>query len=193
MTIPKVLHQVWLGDTLMPEEFVKWQEGWRQLHPEWRYMLHKDGDIPSELRETIRSCKSYSSKSNVMRLYVVYKYGGVYCDTDFEWNRNIDKFLDGSAFVAKQHGDICCNAFFGAIPGHPWVKYQLDLTGEYCKLSPPWGPELMTKALDKVGTGVEVIPTKWVYPYMWFEERRPAAKFPEAYLVHHWWKSWGEG
>lgn len=190
MAIPKILHQVWLGPKEMPAQFVSWREQWRRLHPDWEYMLHTDKDIPQELRGYMDGCKGYSSKSNVLRLYVVNKYGGVYADTDFEWNRNIDLFLDYQAFVAKQHGSEYCNAFFGATACHPMIAYQLEQLPEYSNKNPPWGPALMTAAVNKFKNTVTCIPTSHVYPYMWFEPYQPASIFPDSYAVHHWSKSW---
>ena len=188
--IPKILHQVWLGSCPIPEKFITWRDEWRVLHPDWEYMLHTDDDIPDDLKGYIDSCKGYSSKSNILRLYVVFKWGGVYCDTDFEWNKNIDSFLNDKFIVAKQHGQFYCNAFFGSVKGDQIIKFQLDLLPKYVTKSPPWGPELMTIAVEKHKDDVKIIPTKYVYPYMWFQPYKPAREFPEAYLVHHWEKSW---
>ena len=124
--IPKILHQVWLGPSPIPEEFIRWRNEWKKLHPDWEYMLHTDNDVPDDLKKYIDTCSHYSSKSNILRLYVIFKYGGVYCDTDFEWNKNIDSFLDNKFIIAKQHGDIYCNAFFGSVKNNEIIKFQLD-------------------------------------------------------------------
>jgi mannosyltransferase OCH1-like enzyme len=191
--IPKILHQIWLGPSKMPEEFIKWRDEWKKLHPDWKYMLHTDDtikDIPDYLKKYIDSCKQYSSKSNVLRLYVIFKYGGVYCDTDFEWNKNINCFLNNKFIIAKQHGNLYCNAFFGSVANNEIIKFQLDLLQNYVNQPPPWGPTLMTDAVEKYIENITILPTKYIYPYMWFEPYRPAKEFNEAYLVHHWSKSW---
>jgi mannosyltransferase OCH1-like enzyme len=191
--IPKILHQIWLGGSEMPQEFIIWRNKWIELHPDWKYMLHTDDtikDIPDYLKKYIDSCEKYSSKSNVLRLYVIFKYGGVYCDTDFEWNKNIDCFLNNKFIIAKQHGNLYCNAFFGSIANNEIIKYQLDLLQHYVNKSPPWGPTLMTVAVEKYIKNLTILPTKYIYPYMWFEPYKPAKEFNDAYLVHHWSKSW---
>ena len=193
MTIPKILHQIWLGNNQMPTEFKQWLENWRKLHPDWTYILHTDKDIPDEYKQYIDTCKHYSSKSNILRLYVVYKYGGVYCDTDFDWNKNIDCFLDNKFIIAEEYPGLYCNAFFGSVANNEILKSQLDLIHKYCSLNPPWGPSLMTITLNKFKNmdKYKVLPTKYVYPYLWNLPFSPASKFPDAYLVHHWRKSWG--
>lgn len=188
--IPKILHQVWLGPSPIPNEFILWKDKWKNLHPDWEYMLHTDKDIPSHLKDYIDTCRHFSSKSNILRLYVIFTYGGVYCDTDFEWNKNIDIFLDNKFIIAKQHGNLYCNAFFGSTKHSKVIKFQLDLLQDYIRMSPPWGPTLMTIAVDKYINEINIIPTKYVYPYMWTDPYKPAKEFPDAYLVHHWRKSW---
>lgn len=188
--IPKILHQVWLGPKEIPEEFIKWRDEWRKLHPDWVYILHTDKDIPEHLKDYINCCKHYSSKSNILRLYVIYKYGGIYCDMDFEWNKNIDEFLNNEFIIAKETSMFYCNAFFGSIPNNNIIKYQLDLLDSYVKRPPPWGPTLMTIAVNNYKKSVTVLPTHYVYPYLWDNPFTPAYTFPDAYLVHHWNKSW---
>lgn len=190
--IPKILHQIWLGNRPMPEEFKLWIQNWRKYHPEWTYMLHTDKDIPEHLRKYIDTCKHYSSKSNIMRLHVVYKYGGVYCDTDFDWNKNIDCFLDNKFIVAEEIPGRFCNAFFGSIANSNILKEQLDCIEKYCTQKPPWGPGLMTLIIKQLKNTekITVLPTEYVYPYLWNSPFRPASDFPDAYLVHHWRKSW---
>jgi hypothetical protein len=49
----------------------------------------------------------------------------------------------------------------------------------------------MTLAVENYIADITVLPTTYIYPYMWFESYKPAKEFPQAYLVHHWKKSWG--
>jgi mannosyltransferase OCH1-like enzyme len=190
--IPKILHQVWLGPNPIPDEFLIWKDQWKNLHPDWTYMLHTDKDVPEHLKHYVDSCSHFSSKSNIMRLYVVNKYGGVYCDTDFEWNKNIDCFLDNDFIVAKQQLSVYCNAFFGSVANNEVLNWQLDQIKNYYTRSPPWGPGLLTLAVEKYTSQITILPTKYVYPYLWDKPFTPACNFPDAYLVHHWRKSWGK-
>ena len=44
--IPRVFHRIWLGDAPMPEEYVRFGEGWERLHPGWTMRLWTDADLP---------------------------------------------------------------------------------------------------------------------------------------------------
>lgn len=188
-SIPKHLHQVWLGSKPIPKKFLDWRDNWRQLHPDWQYTLWIDSNTNRELDPLLKRCKSLSSKSNVVRLWAIKEYGGVYVDMDFNWNKNIDKWLQHKAFAAKEKPQRYCNAFFGAVPNHPWINRQFQLLDKYVDKRPPWGPTLMT-VCSHYEPELWTIPTNLVYPYLWNSPYREAYEFKDSYLVHHWDKSW---
>ena len=186
--IPKILHQVWLGPKPIPKQFLHWMGGWRSLHPDWTYILHTNENVPKHLKYYIDSCKYYSSKSNIIRLYVINKYGGIYCDTNFEWNKNINCFLDNNFITAKQQSTTYSNAFFGSVSNSPILNWQLNLLDKYID-HPQSGVNLFTSAIEKFEKDVKVLPTKYIYPYLWNKPFTPGIHFPNPYLVNHWKKS----
>ena len=154
--IPKKLHQVWLGDKDMPEQFIKFKSNWRKLHPDWDYQLWTDKTISDKpkIKNLVDRCKAFSSKSNVVRLYAVYQQGGIYADTDVDWVQNFDRLLNVNAFASRQLNNVLerrsfCNAVFGATSRNDWVKYQIEKLPKLVKRRPPWGPLLMTQAAIK--------------------------------------------
>jgi len=187
--IPKILHQVWLGQTSIPTKFLEWTEGWRTLHPDWEYFLWTEKEV-KPIEDYLSKCKGFSSKSNVVRLWTVLQHGGVYCDMDFEWNNNINELLHYPAFAARETQKVYCNAIFGAEPNNPWVSYQFRQLPKYLAEAPPWGPKLMTGACRKLPDSYQEVSTDKFYPYLWNSPYRPSSEFPQAFAVHHWEKSW---
>ncbi len=185
--IQKILHQVWVGKKKIPAKFIKWRDGWRKLHPDWEYKIWTDDDV-LEIKHLLDKCDSLASKSNVIRLWVVLKYGGVYCDMDFQWNKNMDELLKCNAFACKQDDELFCNAIFGAEKGNRWVKYQFNVLPKFVNRPAPWGPHLMTLA-SKIKDFTE-LPTNYFYPYSWDMDFQDASNFPSSYAVHHWEMSW---
>jgi hypothetical protein len=57
-------------------------------------------------------------------------------------------------------------------------------------LPPPWGPTLMTEAIQEIGWNVATIPTNFFYPYLCNSPYIAAKEFPNSYAVHHWSLSW---
>ena len=186
--IPKILHHIWLGKAPIPPEYLQWKDNWRQLHPEWAYILWSDNDV-THLDQLLKRCKSLSSRSNVVRLWVIKEFGGVYADMDFNWNKNINSFLTNNAFAAREDDYYFCNAFFGAIPNHEWIINQFEALDSVVDNPPPWGPTLMTN-LSQGQNDLCILPTEFVYPYYYTEKYQEAHRFKNAYLVHHWNKTW---
>jgi inositol phosphorylceramide mannosyltransferase catalytic subunit len=190
--IPKILHQVWIGNKKMPKEFVIWRKNWRKLHPDWEYRLWDDEKIKEfeGINQYLERARGLSSKANVVRLFVVYKYGGVYADTDFDWNKSINEFLDNDAFAVKEVPSRYANSLFGATIKHHFLEWQIDKLNDYVDKDPPWGPYLFTHAMNEVGNNVSTLPTNFFYPYLWNEDAKPTEYYKDAYAVHHWGKSW---
>ena len=70
--------------------------------------------------------KKWSYVSDYIRAYVIYKYGGIYLDTDILVLDNFDRFLNNRAFVGFENPQYPFTAVFGAEPGHPLVKDMIE-------------------------------------------------------------------
>ncbi|CAF1355895.1 unnamed protein product [Rotaria sordida] len=56
---------------------------------------------------------------DILRFEILYQYGGIYIDLDFEPLKNLELLLHGvQAFVAYESEYFICNGILGAIPGH---------------------------------------------------------------------------
>jgi mannosyltransferase OCH1-like enzyme len=186
--IPRVLHQVWLGRTPISPLVRDWQQKLQELHPAWEYRLWTEDtirDLP--IAELLPLCRSLSSASNVVRLAVIAMYGGVYLDCDCEPIRPLDDLLGHGAFAALEQENSLCNAVFGAVPNHAWVRWQINNLPQYVSRAPPWGPMLMSAAPRDELT---IVPTRCFYPFLWNAPEAMREASPESYVLHHWNLSW---
>ena len=70
--------------------------------------------------------KKWAYVSDYIRAFVVYKYGGIYIDTDVVVLDDLTQFLDNKAFVGFENSSYPFTAVFGAEAEHPLVKDMLD-------------------------------------------------------------------
>lgn len=154
MSIPKVLHYIWIGDSKMPEIMNSWREKWISLNPQmkvrvWRSVpglpIHflREGDQLLECRypDYLAKCPTLSKRSDVWRYEILEQLGGVYLDTDMEPIRPLENMLDDMAFAGlcntiydwsadlstyKQKTEIGCS-ILGAEAHHPWVRDMIRL------------------------------------------------------------------
>lgn len=196
--IPKLLHQIWIGPNPLPDDQAAWIDGWRGRHPSWEHRLWRDevrDALPFPLQQLYDAARSWAHKADVARYWLIYKFGGVYVDTDFECLHAIDELLAGCrAFVcrAADAGHVT-NALFGAVPEHPLLEVLLHaLPQRFTAASPvPTGPRLMTDIAQGC-VDVRVFEKRLFYPIEWGEQQRfvNAREFPGAYGVHHFHASW---
>lgn len=195
--IPRIFHRIWVGKKEMPEEFKYYEETWAKLHPDWEIKLWTDENmIPLKNQKEYDNAKTPALKSDIARLEVLYKYGGIYIDCDFECLKNLEPLLDNvKAFAAWQDKCTINSAIMGCTPGHPvFKKLVYCATANINKhrneiITCQAGPVYITRFL-KLAKGVKIFPKEIFYPYYFNEKHRKNDVFPEAYAVHHWAGSW---
>lgn len=167
--IPRIIHQIWLGNQ-MPEKYVQWVSSWLRLQG-WTYRLWTDKEVDKLLlynRTLYNNSENYGEKSDILRLELLYHYGGIYADIDCECiNENIFEELHKSydfyiGFEPLEHGLTneynsikMCNALIGSIPGHPILKKMIvnmqDNYSAYKNSSPieRTGPDYLSRTIIK--------------------------------------------
>jgi inositol phosphorylceramide mannosyltransferase catalytic subunit len=186
--IPHILHQIWVGPDPFPEEFARYQETWLRHHPEWELRFWTEENLPADVRrpEVLERLRTPAERSDVLRLDVLWNFGGVYLDTDFECRRPIDDLIDGADFfIADLKPGRPNNAVIGAVAQHP----ILDRALREARFREFIG-------YDKAGTGplflntvLKDYPDIKVFPPPAFYPATPAER-EEAVAIHHAARSW---
>jgi inositol phosphorylceramide mannosyltransferase catalytic subunit len=127
--VPRILHQIWLGGQPLPDEFAGYRETWLLHHPDWEHRFWTEENLPSDLRrpEVYERLRMPAERSDILRLEVLFREGGVYVDTDFECHRPLDPVIGDLDFVTaplKPNGWVN-NAFIGSTPRHPIIERAL--------------------------------------------------------------------
>lgn len=187
--VPRILHQIWLGDRPLPEEFRRYRESWLRHHPRWEHRLWTEENLPAGLRrrEAYERLRVPAERSDILRYELLWRFGGVYVDTDFECLRPLDPLIEGLEFFTaplKPNGWVN-NAFIGSVPGHPLLDRALD------ELRPRefhgydkhgTGPRFLDR-LVKEHPGVTLLPAELFY------QTSPGQE-ANAVAIHHAAASW---
>lgn len=205
---PKVIHQIWLGSPL-PEEFKVLQQTWIEHHANrgWMYKLWTDEDVaelPLYNREFYDATDNYGVKSDILRWELLYTYGGVYVDMDYECLRSLDELhYTYDFYTALQPLDTAFvqlgAALVGSVPGHPILEHCIRTIKDdwHHKGAPKkTGPVHFTKSFyacaGKNGNKDIAFPAFYFYPLgcrQAFDNRAEWIK-KGAFAVHWWAKSW---
>ena len=190
--IPKRFHWIWFGDKPLPEQHRRWIVGWLELHPGWRHTLWTDENRPPLVNERqFHAADSYAQKADVARYELVYRYGGVYLDTDTECLRCIEPLLDGvEAFVVEGEPHTVEASPVGTVAGHPWLREVIARLPQ--SMASGWGNmhQAGPRFLTSVTEGRDDVT---IFPeHLFTSHPLEEWKLAEAYSIHHWQESWGD-
>lgn len=116
MPIPKTIHIIWLGPLKIPNTVKTLYE----THPNWDIKIWKDKDLesfPMINREIFDSNdRRYNQKSDIARLEILYKYGGIYIDADILMLQNMDNLCrnDIELFLVQEKQGLLSNSIIGS-------------------------------------------------------------------------------
>ncbi|RRQ49055.1 glycosyl transferase [Maribacter algicola] len=127
--IPKIIHYCWLSGEEFPKDIKRNIDSWKKMLPDYKFMLWdtkrfnlEDWPFAKEAFER----KKYAFASDIVRLFAVKKYGGIYLDTDVEVLKSFDDLLSLPYFVGLEHANIIEAAVFGAEKESEWLDLCLQ-------------------------------------------------------------------
>lgn len=196
MTIPRVIHHVWVGGPI-PGHLVAHIDTWEALHPSWEHRLWREADLDwlenQDLFDRAEEITPHVGqlRADIARYEILYAFGGLYVDCDMHALRPVDPLMGDRCWAAwETDGQWVNNAVLASEPGHPlWadaIAGLPDNVRRHRRRRPNvmTGPQYLTPlALEH---GITVHPSAAFYPYRWDELDRHAEDFPDAYAVHHW-------
>jgi len=103
--IPKIIHYCWFGKGLMPKSQKDCIKSWKKILPDYEFKCWDEGNFDintCEYSSEAYKAKKYAYVSDVARCYALFKFGGIYLDTDVELFENFDQYLPYNFFSALE-------------------------------------------------------------------------------------------
>ncbi len=100
----KTIHYIWLGGKKKPHVIRQCIKSWRKFFPGWDIKEWNESNVNLDINRYCRQAydaRKYAFASDVLRFDILYRYGGIYFDTDV-------KVLKSFAPLMEQ-----CDAFSG--------------------------------------------------------------------------------
>lgn len=131
--IPKKIHYVWLGGKPYPTLTVMCLNSWKRYLENYEIVEWNESNLEIErlckehrfLRECMR-LKLWAFASDWLRLYVLYREGGIYLDTDVEVLKPYDTLLNNHMFIGLEENGYIGTGVIGAEQWNPTIKRLLD-------------------------------------------------------------------
>lgn len=136
--IPKIIHYCWFGRGPLPELAQKCIASWKKYLPDYEIKEWNEDNFDVNIipyTAEAYKAKKYAFVSDYARFWILYKYGGIYFDTDVEVIRPIDDIISKGNFMgcetdASKDGSDACSVApglgLGVNPGLGLVKKMLD-------------------------------------------------------------------
>jgi mannosyltransferase OCH1-like enzyme len=196
----KIIHQIWVGPNKMPEREKKFVEKLQQTHPSFEYKFWYDHNLP-ELPPNIKAVYDWFKKNNnwafcadILRYYIIYLYGGVYLDVDFDSVEGLEPWglenFDGFLYHGDEGDYTISNQFFAIKKGHPLSKHIIN---NIDKIAIWYGPSWFglcikeyynlpyTCTVDELRTHLLLDNFKYIF-----------VRDVEKYMLHYGLFSWGD-
>jgi len=185
---PRLIHQSWKTRRLHKKIQRKWVESWLNTHEDYTYLFWSDGDLETLVKraapqlEDLWKKLSNIEKADVSRYLIMWVYGGIYVDVDFEALSGLEGDLANNCVLLGyetqvhidlfEHHQTVSNAILASVPRHPLWEALLSAIIE--KFDSTWsggtndpvemtGPRILTKVLADFP---DIQPLEWwrLYP-----------------------------
>lgn len=205
--IPKVIHYCWFGRNPLPERYVRWMESWKKFCPDYEIVEWNEDNYDihaNPYMEEAYEAGKWGFVSDYAHLDIIYRYGGIYLDTDVELVRSFDDLLEESAFAGFQDNCVAFGLGFGAVAHHEGIRLLRDAYDGVHFRCPDGAlnllpsPSYQTDCLAEHGLiangerqnvlGIEIYPCSWFSPMMHYNHRLVTNE--NTHSIHHFDGSW---
>ena len=209
--IPKTIHYCWFGGAKMPDYAVKCINSWKKFFPDYEIKewneTNFDITICDYVNEAYRAQK-WAFVSDYARFWILYKFGGIYFDTDVEVIRDFGDVLDRGPFMGLQSDfNVAPGLGLAAYPGLKIYKEILDnYDRQHFVISEVSEKQITvveytTAILRKKGLkdipGIQNVDGIYIYPKEFFNpmdhETGELKITNKTHSIHHYAASWCSG
>ena len=215
--VPKILHFIWLGGEI-PEHYITNINDWSKKNPNFEIRTWTDEDAENfdmKNRKLFDEAENFGMKSDILRYEILYKYGGVYLDTDFFCLQPLDDLNEMFEFyscVSLEREPIIGNGMIASAPNHEVIRYcieemtlnsdeRIEEFSEDEKIMFLTGPMYFSSKIMKYVGDVAVLkedivllPSKFFYPLpMNVSENIESYLEDYSKAIHLWHSSWQTG
>ena len=140
--IPKVIHYCWFGRNPLPSLAIKCIESWRKYLPDYEIKEWNEDNFDVNIipyTQEAYQVGKYAFVSDYARFWILYKYGGLYFDTDVEVIKPMDDIIARGPFMGCEK-DVSDTSVARVAPGlglgvNPGLGLYKEILEMYSKLS----------------------------------------------------------
>lgn len=202
--IPKIIHYIWLGDKKLDNTSKLCINSCRRVCFDYEIKVWNEENLnlSNLIKENkfLKECvekKLWAFASDYLRLYVLYRDGGIYLDTDVEVLNSFNDLLNNSFFVGMESGDYIGTGIIGAEQCSLEIKRLLDFyINEIWNVDYYNNPIIFKKLVEtepKTFEQSKILPIDYFSPYNPYKyDVKGALLGSDKTVCIHWYNaSWG--
>ncbi len=182
MLIPKIIHQVY-EDPRGPSKILQDMSiTWKKKHPKWEYKFWNKKSIDCfinnvglDVSNVYKSLPFNIQRWDMIRYLILYQYGGLYVDMDYECIEPLDTLFGDTICcmglepkgntIAPNHPFIVGNALMASVPYYDFFKMLID------EIKQNWNTHFSTHKTYQVLESTGPLMTTRVYNRYSFKEK----------------------
>lgn len=205
--IPKIIHYCWFGGKEKPSSVLKMISTWKEKLPDYTIKEWNETNFDINQCQFVKEAyesKKYAFVADYARLYSLYKYGGIYFDTDVEVLKPFDDFEKFDFFMGLEMDRQVGTSVIGVMPSHSLIKEFLDYYNKRAfvkqdgSLDRTPNTVIISKILRKhnfvLENRYEIIDNVAIFPMDYFSPVNILTEKLEiterTYSIHHFTGSW---
>lgn len=216
MTIPKIIHYCWFGGNPLPDSAKQCIDSWKKYCPDYEIKRWDESNFDIYCCRYVREAyqeKKWAFVSDYARMDILYRYGGVYLDTDVEIIKNLDSIIEKGPFMGMErdfetNGNCVVNTGLGIACYKEHILYkkileyynQLTFINQDGSLNQTTVVDHVTNILREYGLkdkpGIQIIQDIYIYPKDYFCPKlmnTDIIKITEnTHTIHHFDSSWAD-
>ncbi len=219
-SIPHVIHLIWLGSNIHEKVGICF-DSWKKHHPDWEVKIWTDKEVAAfdwsseHSKVCFEEADTWAEKADILRLEVLYRFGGIYSDADVVCLNSFDLLTRQEVgffssfelnYVGKHYGEpfFVGSAVMGSSQESQVMKYCIENLKSK-KEAPEvgiikrTGPGLISRAcqtaLHTNSEHVLILPCSYIYALPWKERETNEQDVlnyvsPDSLAIHLWDGSW---
>lgn len=200
--IPKIVHQIWVGKFEMPDREKRFVSDARDINKSFEHVLWTDNNLPElppkvkELSDYFSHAENYALQADILRVFLVKKYGGIYVDVDMKPRKSMEEIeLGNHDAILFYHDELSSpNTAFGGGVECEVMNYLCEGLNNSWN-GPSWFDRRVKEFLSKKGNLQIQEHHDKNYLSELEKNRIKAMRWMDfhEYFYHHGLDSWSEG
>ncbi len=212
--IPRIIHYCWFGKKPLPESALKCIASWKRYFPNYEIREWNEDNFDVDCIPYVSEAykkEKYAFVSDYARFFILYKYGGIYFDTDVEVLQPFEPILSRGGYMGCETDGggsdkiaVAPGLGIAVKPGLGIIKEILDYyeTIHFLKSNGEIDTETVvsktTRILKRHGlmekSGIQKVAGITIYPKIYFcpdEKARRSGNYNEkTFSAHHYTATW---